>query len=380
MLSFRTAILCASLIILGSGALTIPLGKRSANATPVFTSAEPTGSPATSAAPGQPSPSISRLLSRRIQQDLAQRLNVAPSAIAIVESAPKTWPDQCLGLARPNERCRDGEVHGWQIQVKSAQQQWVYRSDRAGHLLRLEPLAGTPDFGSGDFSTQTSQRLLKAVSKQVNQPLTKLQILEVQPATWNGCLGIFEPDRACTEQAIAGFRTIVSDGQATWVYHFSENGDQIAQNAAASGAQRGVKTTFFPLNLEPPTEPDLSSQIVFESKTSGGLVASVRTTALTTDGTLYREQTQPRNGSAPPTRTVIRRLSPSEVKAFQNLLQQQHFPSLNNMSYLTEVAVSDYPTTQLQAPGTKAGYIDLEAENLPPDLREIIAGWKKLER
>lgn len=270
------------------------------------------------------------------------------------------------------------------MQVKSAQQQWVYRSDRSGRLLRLEPLAGTPDFGSGDFSVQTSQQLLKAVSDQVKQPLTKLQILEIQPATWNGCLGIFEPDQACTEQAIAGFRTIVSDGQATWVYHLSGNGDQIAQNATASGAQRGVKTTFSPLNLEPTTDPDISSQIVFQSKTSGGLVAFVQTTTLTTDGTLYHEQTQPRNGSAPPrrtaTRTAIRKLSPSAVEDFQNLLKQQRFPNLNNVNYLTEVAVSDYPLTQFQVLGTKVGYIDLEAENLPPDLRRIIAGWQKLAR
>ncbi len=378
MISFRTASFCAGLVILGSGTLTI-FSERSADATPAFPSeALSTASTASAVAQNQPSQTISRLLRRRIQRDLAQRLNVAPNTIAIVESTPKTWPDQCLGLARPTERCRGGEVRGWQVQAMSAQQQWVYRSDRTGQLLRLEPLAGTPEFGSGNLSAETSQRLLKAVSEQVNQPLTKLQILEVQPATWNGCLGIFEPDQACTQQAISGFRTIIGDGQTTWVYHLNENATQIAQNTTASGAQGEVKTTFVPLNPESASEPDLDPQIVFQSKVSGGLVAFVQTTTLSADGTLYSEQSQWRNGSNQPTRTVIRQLSPAEMETFQNLLQKQRFPNLNHMRYLTQAALADYPMTQLQAPGIDVEYIDLEVENLPPDLRSIIADWQAL--
>lgn len=101
------------------------------------------------------------------------------------------------------------------MQDVSAQQQWVYRSDRTGHLLRLEPLPGASEFGSGNLSAETTRLLLEAVSQQVNQPLSKLQILEVQPAVWNGCLGIFEPDQVCTQQAISGFRTIIGNGKTT---------------------------------------------------------------------------------------------------------------------------------------------------------------------
>lgn len=323
MLFSRTAIFYVGLIILGSGALAIDLERSAANAAPVSTATAPLARLSViSAVPEQPSPTISRLLRQRIQQDLAQRLNVAPDTVEIVGSSLKTWPDHCLGLARPNERCIGGEVRGWQVQVASAQQQWVYRSNQLGHLLRLEPLAGTSEFGSGNFSAETSRLLLEAVAQQVSQPLSKLQVLEVQPAVWNGCLGIFEPDQACTEQTISGFRTIIGDGQTTWVYHLSENGAQIAQNTAASGAQREVKATFVPFNLDSSPEPDLDPQIVFQSKVSGGLVAFVQTTTLSADGTLYREQSQWRNGSDQPTRTVIRQLSPSELDAFQNLLKK----------------------------------------------------------
>ena len=98
----------------------------------------------------------------------------------------------------------------------------------------METLAGSPDFGRGDFSIETSQKLLATVAQQVGQPLAKLQVLEVQPAVWNGCLGIFEPAQLCTEQTISGFRTVISDGQTIWAYYLSEDGNQILPGTVTS--------------------------------------------------------------------------------------------------------------------------------------------------
>ncbi len=366
MASLRTASLFASLILLSSGVAAI---------------AAPDLTPSPAATPSvkspllqvQPTRSVSRLLvTRKVQRDLAQRLNVKPETLTVLDAALTTWPDQCLGLARPFERCKGGEVSGWRVQVTSAQQQWVYRTNRTASQLGIEPLTGTPDFGHGEFSVETSRLLLSAVAKQVNQPLAKLQILEVQPEVWNGCLGIFEPDRACTEQAIAGFRTSVTDGQTIWIYHLSEDGAQIAQNATASGATRPLQVVFVPIESEPFPQVELDPQIVFQSQLSGNLSGSVQTTVLLADGTVYREESQ---GASKPTRTVIKTLPASKVKAFQASLQQHRFPNFNNIRYLTEAALADYPLTQLQAPGLSAAYIDLEMDSLPADLRSIIADW-----
>ncbi len=376
MLSLRTASFCASLIILGGASALI---ESTASASSAFV--PPTAVAADSSEIAQMPQAISRFLSRRIQRDLAQRLHVSADDIAILEATPETWPDQCLGLARPNQRCMGGEVRGWRVQAASAQQQWVYRSDRFGQRLRMEPLAGAPEFGRGEFSAETGRLLLETVSAQVDQPLAKLQILEVQPAVWSGCLGIFAPGQACTLQAIAGFRAIVSDGQAVWVYHLSENGDRIAQNATASGALSAVETTFIPLNLEissPDAETRPDAPIVFQSQVSGGLTGFVKTTTLSADGTLYQEESQWRNGGAQPTRTVIKTLSPAEVEAFQNQLQQLRFPNFNQMRYLTQAALADYPMTQLQIPGITVEYIDLEIASLPPALQNVIADWQAL--
>lgn len=363
-MSLLTASVCASLMILVSGistvasqssidlSLTIPAGEI----------AQVTQTP-------------SRLLTRRVQRDLAQRLNVTPDSLQVIETTAQTWPDQCFGLARPNERCMGGEIRGWQVQVASAQQMWTYRTDWAGRRLRLEPLPGTSDFGRGDFSAEVSQRLLETVAQQVQQPITSLNILEVQPAIWDGCLGIFEPNTFCTKIAIVGFRTIISNGQATWVYHLSEDGTQIAQNATASGAENSVSTLFRPVEFE--QVPDLDAEIIFQSQLSGDLAGSVQVTALTADGTLYREQSRLIEGEAP-TRTVIRQLSPEEVTAFMNVLEQQRFLNLNRMRYLTEAAFADYPTTRLEASGVSVEYIDLAVESLPVSLRNVIAAWSAI--
>jgi hypothetical protein len=367
MLSLRTASFCAGLILLG--------GFSTASAQSLST---PEPAPVVISQAESPRP-LSPLVSRRIQRDLAQRLNVAPESIIIIEATPETWPDQCLGLARPNQRCMSGEVRGWRVQVASAQQQWVYRSDRSGRRLAIEPLAGTPDFGNGDFSAETSRLLLEAVSQQVDQPLENLQILEIQPATWNGCLGIFEPDQACTMIALSGFRAIVSDGQTRWIYHLSEDGSQIAQNTTASGAQSPLQVMFIPIEVDPPAELALDPQIVFQSQMTGDFSGAVNKTVLLADGTLYREQSQlTSNGLSEPTQTVIKTLSADEVEAFQTLLNQQRFPNFDRIRYITDAAFADYPMTQFQTPSIEVAYIDLEIENLPASLREIIAAWEQI--
>ncbi|MCM1983221.1 hypothetical protein [Lyngbya confervoides] len=318
---------------------------------------------------------LSASLSRRIRKDLAQRLNQPLPQVRILEATPEVWPDQCLGLARPFERCRGGAVPGWKVQLATAQQTWGYRSDRTGQQLRPEPLSGTPDMGGGNLTREASRRFLRTVSQQVNRPVPSLQILELQPATWNGCLGIYVPNQACTMIAMAGFRAIVTDAQTTWIYHLTEDGSQVAQNATASGASRRVLTTFQPVEAEP---PPWESQVVFQSQISGDLAGSVQTTVLLRDGTLYRDQSRFSTGQQPPQRTLLRRLSAAEVKAFETLLETHRFPNLDRLRYLTDAAFADYPTTHLQQAGMSVEYIDLALSDLPPALRTVATRWEAL--
>ena len=326
-----------------------------------------------------------RLLHRRVQRDLAKRLNVPYRSLQIIETTSETWPDQCLGLARPFQRCQSGEVSGWRTTLAAPQQLWVYRSDRTAQRLAIEPLPGTPDFGNGDFSVEASRRLLQTVSEQVNIPRDRLQIREVQPATWNGCLGVYVPDRACTMIALSGFRVLLSDESTTWVYHLSEDGEQIAQNATASGASASLQISFMPVENVPEadvpeanTSEAVDEQVVFQSQLSGDLAGSVQRVVLMTDGRLYREQSEPLTGSEL-TRTLIKTLTVAEMENFRSQLDQHRFPNLHGLRYLTEEAFADYPTIRLQTPYQRVEYIDLAIEQLPIELREIIQLWNLLE-
>ena len=328
-------------------------------------------------AQARPNAAPSRALVRQVSLDLAKRLNIEPAQVQVVETTQQTWSDRCLGLARPNERCIGTKTPGWQIQIASPQQQWTYRTDRNGQTIRLVPLEGTSDFARGDFSIEASRLLLAAVSKQTGQPLSSLQVLEVQPAVWDGCLGIYEPDTACTKIAQPGFRVLIKDGQVVWVYHITENAEQIAQNPTASGGSQSLSVSFIPINPEPSPEDELSADIVFQSQLSGDLSGSVTRLILTEDGTLYREQARPIGGGKP-TKEVVRKLGASELEAFRSLLTQQRFENLDQLRYLSEAAFADYPTTQLRTPYAQVDYIDTEVLALPTALREIVEAWSAI--
>ncbi|MGC1310174.1 MAG: hypothetical protein WA885_23340 [Phormidesmis sp.] len=364
MVSLRTISICASLLLLASQSAT-----PSASLPPV-----PSDRASQIVQSPPVPPSHSNIAARRVQSDLASRLNVSAKNLQVIEVTQQTWPDQCFGLGRLDQRCMGGEIRGWQVKIASAQQMWTYRSDRFGRRFKLEPLTAAPDFGTGDFSLETSRRLLQTVAEQVNKPVDSLQVLEVQSATWSGCLGVYVPDMACTAIALAGFRTLITDGQTTWVYHLNETGEQIAQNGTASGAGNSLSVSFSPVDGVP--EPS-DYQIVFQSQLSGDLAGSVQKTVLTADGKLYREQTGFLNGGQM-TREELKTLTAEEVQTFRTQLEQHRFANLNRLRYLTEAALADYPTTRLQAGFASVEYIDLEVENLPPDLQAIVAAWDDL--
>jgi hypothetical protein len=71
-------------------------------------------------------------------QDLARRTKIPAKQIQVRSATPATWPDGCLGLARPDEICTQMMVSGWRIILGHGQQTWRYRTDQSGKNLRLE--------------------------------------------------------------------------------------------------------------------------------------------------------------------------------------------------------------------------------------------------
>jgi hypothetical protein len=76
--------------------------------------------------------------------EAAALLGVAPNAIEVIGLEEATWPDSCLGLPRPGERCAEGELPGWSVEVRGKGVQARFRTDLPGEVVRLEPTVNEP--------------------------------------------------------------------------------------------------------------------------------------------------------------------------------------------------------------------------------------------
>ena len=305
---------------------------------------------------------------RQVRRDLAQRFNLTQRDLRVVDFSRETWSDSCLGLAAPNERCAMATVEGWRVEITNGQQNWVYRTDLSAQVIKLE----TEDTTS--LPPQLVDRLFETMTREANVPANTLRVIESQPQTWDGCMGIFAPGRACTRIAISGYRVIVMGDRQSWIYHISQDGSLIVQNPTASGSNSRITPSFIPTEAQPPMPTE---DTIFRMTVSGGLGGTTMETVLTSDGLLYRRSTG-MQASVISEPTVVKRLSSQQLQHFQQVLEQQKFPNLNGMSYLTSAVLADYPTTVVQAMGSTVAYIDLEQDALPQSLQTVIQAWNQL--
>ena len=73
-----------------------------------------------------------------LRQDLSKRTGKAADQFQVVKTTRQTWPDGCLGLAKPEELCTQMLVDGWLAVLSDGKQQWTYHSDRTGRNFRLK--------------------------------------------------------------------------------------------------------------------------------------------------------------------------------------------------------------------------------------------------
>ncbi|MBD2230770.1 hypothetical protein [Phormidium tenue] len=212
-----------------------------------------------------------------------------------------------------------------------------------------------------------SRRILRAVAAEVNRPASALRIAAAEPATWDGCMGIYEPDQFCTMIAISGLRLVVTDGDQSWVYHARQDGRELVQNPTAISRNGLIPDFIPPVMSEPEAEPEAH---IFRSVESGSLIGTQFETVLLTDGRLLRKEND----------KVVseRQLSAAQVAAFEQVLADQRFPNLNRLRYITDAAFADYPTVQLSASHYETTYIDLAIDDAPPALQAVVQAWSDL--
>lgn len=62
--------------------------------------------------------------------------------LSISKATPKIWSDGCLGLGPVGQMCTAVLVEGWEVTVTHQRQEWVYRTNASGQIIRYDPAGG----------------------------------------------------------------------------------------------------------------------------------------------------------------------------------------------------------------------------------------------
>jgi hypothetical protein len=300
-----------------------------------------------------------------VKQDIVKQFKVPLTSLKIQNFSAQAWPDGCLGLAKADEVCTQAIVNGWRIEATDGSQRYLYRTDNTGKNLRSEtsPQSVLP--------LPVARKLRQFANRQLGVPLAKLSVVAINPSTFDGCLGIFTPNRACTKIAIPGWQAVVSDERHSWVYHLDRTAGRIVQNTAASRAVAPVAISFSTIDAA------LEPNILFTSSASGDLTGRTITTMLASDGKVTRLIVAPNIRSRP---VLLRTLNRSQLDRFKALLVRQGFRNLNGLNYLTSASVADVPTVTFQSIDSRTSYTSIEQQHVPKSLQTVITAWEEIVR
>lgn len=308
-----------------------------------------------------------RSVRQAVRRDLAQHLNIRRAQVRIVSIDRQTWPDGCLGLAQPGQLCTQALVEGWRVTAQANNQTWIYRTDATGTTLRRE---GNTTPSDNQLPQGIRDRVFQAISEEFNAS-GSLVVAAAERRTWNGCLGISEPDVMCTAIAIAGWRVTVVDAntlpeERIWVYHTNEDGTQVRFNPTESS----IGGTIAPIQILPENLPQpLGRDVVFRSITFGGLMGERREVTLYEDGRVVSQ----RRGQ-----TQTSRVSRQQVEQFRQLLGSQQFDRFDRLDFSGSALAADGLVVMLVSPNSVTQYADRVEEGLPPALRQVIEAWRDI--
>jgi len=73
-----------------------------------------------------------------VQNQISQTLGVAVENIQITKVEQKDWPNACLGLPEGDEVCAEAITPGWLLTFNVDGQEYKYRVDKTGTVIRQE--------------------------------------------------------------------------------------------------------------------------------------------------------------------------------------------------------------------------------------------------
>jgi hypothetical protein len=315
-------------------------------------------------------PSPDRLpvaLANGVRRQVALQLQLPIQALRITSFSRENWTDGCLGLKTSN-LCPSVIVPGWRIQLSAAAQNWFYRTDEQGGMIRAERFETM-----GTLPNGIQNAVLAMASQRTGTLIHELTIGNSRPQRWNHCLGLPSPRETCSLVPTPGWQVVVSNVKQYWVFHVDQDGKRIRLNSTISGYGSIAPefltegSDWLPVN----TSPAIVFQSIQMSKASGVTNQFV----LQGDGQLLRIKIVG-NRYTPAQRIAI--LSSQQIKQFRDLLTQQQFNEFNEFNFPpTPEAIHDSKVL-LFGPQTKLQYSDIQQRQLPTSLQRIVQTWNML--
>lgn len=74
-----------------------------------------------------------------VQNQVSEILGAAPESIQIETVEKREWPDSCLGLPEADEACAEVITPGWLLAFSLDGQEYHFRVDETGTIIRQEP-------------------------------------------------------------------------------------------------------------------------------------------------------------------------------------------------------------------------------------------------
>jgi hypothetical protein len=149
-----------------------------------------------------------------------------------------------------------------------------------------------------------------------------------------------------------------------------EDGSQF-ELQGQNGNNKTLEPIAIPANELP---PPLDQNVVFREIQSGGITGRTYETVLLNDGLLIRTRVGDENDSE----RSVRRVSPQQIRQFQQLLEQQRFAQFKNLNYEAKRISPDSITYMLTSSDGTVKYNGLLVEGLPTNLRAVVEAWNQV--
>jgi hypothetical protein len=102
------------------------------------------GANQSNAQPPQVNPTLAEVIppdvALKVQNAVSELMSVPPESIQLQNIEKMDWPNSCLGLpAEGDEVCAEAVTPGWLLTFDINDQQYQYRVDATGTVVRQEP-------------------------------------------------------------------------------------------------------------------------------------------------------------------------------------------------------------------------------------------------